>query len=195
MKWVIFAIVFILSTLLMIGLFTSDKSWQYSTEASLLYRGNAKTTNNSIALVVIDNKTFEKLENSPIQDGKLTASFGSGGASIYAQTVKNLIMAGASKVVIDVVFSSQQPNGLGAELALLMHDYPGKVVIGMSAGIAKFQENIDCQKEEVKPVATDGIIIEQSFGDIIRESCNATKDLNIAGNRIRPNSYYQNLPW
>lgn len=81
---------------------------------------------------------------------------------IYAKTVKNLLVDGAEKVVIDVVFSSQQPNGLGAELAMLMHDYPGRVIIGMSADIAPLAKNQSCEEEKPKePIAINGVIIEQ----------------------------------
>jgi hypothetical protein len=73
MKWVIFTLTVALTGIALLSLLFSNRDWQYSMETYWLYRGNTKTTNNHIALVVIDNKTFEKLENSPIQDGKLTA--------------------------------------------------------------------------------------------------------------------------
>ena len=73
MRWVIFTLTVVLTGIAILSLLFSNRDWQYSMETYWLYRGNAKITNNHIALVVIDNKTFEKLENSPIQDGKLTA--------------------------------------------------------------------------------------------------------------------------
>ena len=73
MRWVIFTLTVVLTGVAALSLLFSNRDWQYSMETYWLYRGNAKITNNHIALVVIDNKTFEKLENSPIQDGKLTA--------------------------------------------------------------------------------------------------------------------------